>query len=175
MTSTDSNIKIISPFQQGIAGFFYIAGFSQMHLLLKFLVLILSLSVSGCLPVSEFNQTATYKTISVKTDTLNLISKANENYANHMSEIDSLKLNVENVYQFSKSIPDNSDSLSRWEIIRDPQIISLFAPPERWKNKNPLSDAFISQVKILIAFNLNLIIFNMDGFLTKHRSVFKRI
>ncbi|MDR3668147.1 MAG: hypothetical protein P4L35_14995, partial [Ignavibacteriaceae bacterium] len=74
MISTDSNIKIKFPFLQRIAGFFYLSGFPQMHLLLKFLVLILFLLASGCLPVSEFNQTASDKTISVKTDVLNLIS-----------------------------------------------------------------------------------------------------
>ena len=129
-----------------------------MHVTFRFLVLILFLSILGCSPVSEFNQVALDKTVSVKTDALNLISKANEDYTSHQSEIDSLKANVENAYQFSKSINNNSESVSQWEIIRDSQRNSLFGLLERWKNKNTLSDTFISQVKILIAFDFNIII-----------------
>jgi hypothetical protein len=129
-----------------------------MHVTFRFLVLILFLSILGCSPVSEFNQVALDKTVSVKTDALNLISKANEDYTSHQSEIDSLKANVENAYQFSKSISNNSESVSQWEIIRDSQRNSLFGLLERWKNKNTLSDTFISQVKILIAFDFNIII-----------------
>ncbi|MDR3610643.1 MAG: hypothetical protein P4L27_08780 [Ignavibacteriaceae bacterium] len=127
------------------------------------------------MPVSEFNQTASDKTISVKTDVLNLISNLNEDYTSRLSQDDSLKANVENVFQCSKFIPDNSGSVPRWEIIRDPQKISLFAPLERWKNINTLSNTFISQVKTPIAFYLNLIIFNIDEILTKHWSDFRRI
>ena len=127
-------------------------------LAVKLLFPFLFLSILDCSPVSEFNQVALDKTISVKKDALNLISKANENYVNHRSEIDSLKANVENAYQFSKSINNNSESVAQWEIIRDPQRSSLFGLLERWKNKNTLSDTFISQVKILIAFDFNIII-----------------
>ena len=129
-----------------------------MHVSFKFLILILFLSILGCSPVSEFNQVALDKTVSVKKDALNLISKANEDYASHQSEIDSLKSNVENAYQFSKTIPNNVETIAQWEIIRDPQRHSLFGLLERWKNKNTLSDTFISQVKILIAFDFNMII-----------------
>jgi hypothetical protein len=125
---------------------------------LKFLFPFLFLSLFGCSPVSEFNQVALDKTVSVKTDALNLISKANEDYTSHQSEIDSLKANVENAYQFSKSIPNNSESVSQWEIIRDPQRNSLFGLLDRWKNKTTLSDTFISEVKILIASDFNTII-----------------
>jgi hypothetical protein len=129
-----------------------------MHVSIRFLVLILFLSIFGCSPVSEFNQVALDKTVSVKTDALNLISKANEVYTSHQSEIDSLKANVENAYQFSKSISNNSESVSQWEIIRDPQRNSLFGLLDRWKNKTTLSDTFISEVKILIASDFNTII-----------------
>ena len=127
-------------------------------LAVRFLFLVLFLSLVGCSPVSEFNQVALDKTVSVKTDALNLINKANENFSEHQSQIDSLKLNVENAYQYSKTIPNNVETISQWEIIRDPQRNSLFGLLELWKNKNTLSDTFISQVKILIAFDFNMII-----------------
>jgi len=127
-------------------------------LAIKFLFLFLFLSILGCSPVSEFNQAALDKTISVKTDAINLISKANENYLNHQSEIESLKVNVENAYQFSKTIPNNSATISQWEIIRDPNRSSLFGLLERWKSKSKLSDTFISEVKLLSASDFNAII-----------------
>ena len=129
-----------------------------MHTLFKFLVLILFLSILGCSPVSEFNQVALDKTVSVKTDALNLISKANEPYLDHQSEIDSLKVNVENAYQYSKTIPNNIETLTQWEIIRDPNSSSLFGLLERWKSKTKLSDTFIIEVKLLIASDFNAII-----------------
>jgi hypothetical protein len=129
-----------------------------MHVSSWFLVLILFLSILGCSPVSEFNQVALDKTVSLKTDALNLISKANEDYTSHQSEIDSLKVNVENAYQFSKSISNNSESVSQWDIIRDPNKSSLFGLLERWKTKTTLSDTFISEVKLLITSDFNTII-----------------
>jgi PBP1b-binding outer membrane lipoprotein LpoB len=125
---------------------------------LKPLLLFLFLSLIGCSPVSEFNQAALDETVSVKTDALNLISKANDDYLNHQSEIESLKVNVENAYGYSKTIPNNTETIAQWEIIRDPQRSSLFGLLELWKSKTKLSDTFISQVKILIASDFNAII-----------------
>ena len=125
---------------------------------ISFILLIMFLSVVGCSPVSEFNQAALDKTISVKTDAINLISKASDNYSLHHSEIDSLILNVENAYQYSKTIPNNTETIAQWEIIRDPNSSSLFGLLERWKSKSKLSDTFISEVKLLIASDFNAII-----------------
>jgi hypothetical protein len=125
---------------------------------LRSFFLFLFLSIIGCSPVSEFNQAALDKTVSVKTDAVNLISKANDDYLNHQSEIESLKVNVENAYQYSKTIPNNVETIAQWEIIRDPQRSSLFGLLERWKTKTKLSDTFISQVKLLIASDFNEII-----------------
>lgn len=127
-------------------------------LALKLLFPFLFLSLFGCAPVSDFNQVAYDQTLSIKTDALNLISKAGDNYSDHQSEIDSLKLNVEYAYQFSKTIPNNEETISQWEIIRDPQRSSLFGLLERWKTKTKLSDTFITQVKLLIASDFNTII-----------------
>ena len=125
---------------------------------LKLLFLFFFLSLIGCSPVSEFNQAALDKTVSVKTDALNLISKANDDYLNHQSEIESLKVNVENAYRYSQTIPNNTETIAQWEIIRDPNRSSLFGLLDRWKSKTTLSDTFISQVKILIASDFNAII-----------------
>ena len=124
----------------------------------KLLFPFLFLFLFGCAPVSDFNQVAYQQSVSIKTDALNLISKANENYFVHQFEIDSLKLNVENAYQFSKTISNNQETISQWEIIRDPNRSSLFGLLERWKNKTTLSDTFISEVKLLIASDFNMII-----------------
>jgi len=124
----------------------------------KLLFPFLFLFLVGCAPVSEFNQLAYQQSVNLKTDALNLISKSNENYIDHQAEIDSLKLNVENAYQYSKTIPNNNETISQWEIIRDPNRSSLFGLLDRWKSKTTLSDTFISQVKILIASDFNAII-----------------
>ncbi|MDR3541520.1 MAG: hypothetical protein P4L69_11240 [Desulfosporosinus sp.] len=123
-----------------------------------FITSVLFLSLFGCSPVSQFNQVAYDRAVSIKTTALNLISKSNETYSGHRAEIDSLKFDVEQAYQYSKTIPYNDETTAQWEIIRDPQRSSLFGLLERWKNKDTLSNEFISQVKILIAFDFNLII-----------------
>ena len=125
---------------------------------LNLLFIIFFLSLIGCSSVSKFNQAALDKTVSVKTDALNLISKANDDYLNLQPEIESLKVNVESAYGYSKTIPNNTETIAQWEIIRDPQRSSLFGLLERWKSKTKLSDTFISQVKILIASDFNAII-----------------
>ena len=127
-------------------------------LAVKLLFPFLFLSLFGCAPVSDFNQVALDQSLSIKTDALNLISKAAENYSAHLVELNSLKLNVENAYQYSKTIPNNKETIAQWEIIRDPNRSSLFGLLERWKNKTTLSNTFISEVKILIASDFNTII-----------------
>ena len=127
-------------------------------LAVKLLFPIIFLFLFGCAPVSDFNQVALDQSLSIKTDALNLISKAAENYSAHLVELNSLKLNVENAYQYSKTIPNNKETIAQWEIIRDPNRSSLFGLLERWKNKTTLSNTFISEVKILIASDFNTII-----------------
>jgi hypothetical protein len=124
----------------------------------KFLILFFFISIIGCSSLSDFNQTAYNQAVSIKTDALNLIAKANENYSGHQSEIDSLKSNVEQAYLFSKTIPNNIETISQWEIIRDPNRSSLFGFLERWKNKDTLSDTFIAQAKPMIGFEFDMII-----------------
>jgi hypothetical protein len=124
----------------------------------RFIVLLFLFSIIGCSPVSNFDQLAYDQTLSIKSEAVNLISKANHNYIDHQSEIDSLKQNVEHAYQYSKTIPNNDETISQWEIIRDPSRNSLFGLLERWRTKTQLSETFISQVKILIASDFNAII-----------------
>jgi hypothetical protein len=124
----------------------------------KLLFPFLFLFLLGCAPVSDFNQLAYQQSVSIKSNALTLISRAVENYTDHQSEIDSLKLSVENAYQYSKTIPNNVETIAQWEIIRDPNRSSLFGLLERWKNKTTLSDTFISEVKLLIASDFNEII-----------------
>ena len=124
----------------------------------KLLFPFLFLFLLGCAPVSDFNQLAYQQSVSIKSNALTLISRAVENYTDHQSEIDSLKHSVENAYQYSKTIPNNVETIAQWEIIRDPNRSSLFGLLERWKNKTTLSDTFISEVKLLIASDFNEII-----------------
>jgi hypothetical protein len=124
----------------------------------KLLFPLLLLFLIGCSPVSEFNQVALDQSLSIKSDALSLITKASDDYSVHQSEIDSLKLSVENAYQYSKTIPNNTETIAQWEIIRDPQRSSLFGLLELWKSKTKFSDTFISQLKLLIASDFNAII-----------------
>ena len=127
-------------------------------LIVRLLFLFLFLSIIGCAPVSDFNQLAYQQSVSLKTDALVLISKGNEPYIDHQSEIDSLKLNVENAYLYSKTISNNEETIAQWEIIRDPQRNSLCGLLERWKNKTRLNDSFIFEAKLIIASDFNAII-----------------
>src|SRR5665647_2482081 len=109
----------------------------------KLLFPFLFLFLIGCAPVSDFNQLAYQQSLSIKSNALTLISRADENYTDHQSEIDSLKLSVENAYQYSKTIPNNNETISQWEIIRDPQRSSLFGLLELWKTKTKFSATFV--------------------------------
>jgi hypothetical protein len=125
---------------------------------LALLIPFLFISFIGCSPASDFNETAYQQSISVKTRAVDLIGKSNEPYNDHREEIDSLKNEVETAYQFARTIPGNDETISQWEIIRDPNRSSLFGLLERWKAKTRLSDSFISQVRILIGADFDEII-----------------
>jgi hypothetical protein len=112
----------------------------------------------GCIPVAEYDQSAYDQAVSLKTESLTLMNKANESYSLHQIESDSLKVKVEAAFNYSANRPNNSESANQWEILKDPGRNLLFGFLERWKGKDHLSPEFISGAVSLISDAFDTII-----------------
>ena len=118
----------------------------------SFIKLLIPLYVIACTPqISQFSPIAYEQATSLKVDSLVLIGKATESYANHEEEISELMNRVEKSYEFAKGRPHNEYSTKQWEILKDPNRNLLGGFIKRWKTQGKLSPIFINEAKRLIS------------------------
>lgn len=114
------------------------------------LVLVL-LSFHACSYISPYSHFAYQQATSLKAETLALMDKATEPYANHEKEINELETELEFAYEYAKGRPKNELSTKQWQILKDPDRNLLGGFIKRWKEKSTLSSEFIKEAKGLVA------------------------
>ncbi len=103
--------------------------------------------ITGCSTSAIFNQKAYELDVNIKVDALSLMDKADENYINYSGEADKLKINIEKAYQYAKGLPGNDETISQWEIIKNPEENSIISFLNMWKAKDKLNRSFIENAK----------------------------
>lgn len=118
-----------------------------------FLLLLLCITViTGCSSlIAQFDQAAYEQATSLKVDSLALMAKATEPYAQYEKEIAELMLKAEKAYEYAKGKPKNEISTRQWEILRDPNKNLLGGFMRRWKENEQLSSTFIKEAKGLVS------------------------
>ncbi len=112
---------------------------------------ILLFLVAGCAPlIGPYSPTAYQNATSLKAETLALMDKATQPYANHEKEVESLMVEIDKAYEFVNGIPSNSISAKQWQILKkaDGDLLGKFFL--RWKERGVLSQEYINQFKGLI-------------------------
>lgn len=109
-------------------------------------VLLLAAALDGCSPsISQFNARAYEQATALKVESLTLMEKATEPYAEHTSAVDALQQELEKAYEFARGRPNNEISAQQWKILIDPERDLLGGFFRNWKENSSLSDAFVRE------------------------------
>lgn len=102
----------------------------------------------ACAPtIAPFSQEAYGIAVTLKVESLALMKRATEPYADHEKDVEALRLKLQRAYEYAKGRPKNTESTAQWEILNNPQGNLLGGFLERWREKSTLGGAFVSEVR----------------------------
>jgi hypothetical protein len=126
--------------------------------ILKLVFILFLLSLTGCIPVAEFDQSAYDQAVLLKTESITLMDKASESFTLHKEEVDSLKIKVEAAYNNSQTRLNNSETTSQWRIMKDPGRSLLYGFLEMWEQKDHINSVFIVKAELIVGDAFDTII-----------------
>jgi len=116
-----------------------------------FLLAAWTVLVAGCASIAPYSETAYQQTIGLKVDTLALMEKATEPYAQQQSEVSDLMLRIEKAYEYARGRPKNKVSAQQWELLKNPDGHLVGGFMRAWQDKQQLSRTFVDDVKGVVA------------------------
>lgn len=129
-----------------------------MYLLQRLVPLILFALIS-CGPLISPYSTEAYKTATtLKAESLALLRKSGEPYANHAEDIETLSVKVDAAYEFAKGLPLNDAATQAWAAMRDPQAGLLAGYFVEWQEDVRVNDFKRDQAIELIGIGFDKII-----------------
>lgn len=108
--------------------------------------------------ISRFSEQAYQQDVTLKVESLAIISKANEPYKKHEKEISKLKEKLDIAYEYAKGRPKNEITTRQWKIMINPDRHLLGGFLKRWKEQTSLSPYFIKQASGQISSAFDTII-----------------
>ena len=105
----------------------------------------------ACATIAPFSQVAYEQATSLKAESLALMSKANEPYATHEREVQSLQLSVDKAYEYAKGRQKNEISTRQWDLMRDSTRNLLGGFLRRWKKDGTLGHVFVTEARSVIS------------------------
>ena len=122
-------------------------------------LLFIAFVLSGCTPsISQFSETAYRQAVQLKVQSLILVDKTTEPYADHVDEAEALWQGLFTAYEYSKGRPDNELSARQWEIMLDPDRSLMGGLLARWKQEDTLSPVFVQEIRGVISDAFDTII-----------------
>lgn len=131
---------------------------NKNYLLHYFLGFLLTIAVVSCSSISQFSQTAYNQAVSLKVESLSLMSYATEDYLDYNDEVEYLKKELNKAYEFAKGRPDNEISTKQWEILIDENRSLLGGFLKRWEEEGSLSETFVIEARLLVSDAFDTII-----------------
>ena len=115
--------------------------------------------ISGCGNMQAvFSEQAYQQAVSLKVESLDVVSKATEEYSTHQTEITRLQSELQKAYQYALGRPNNDTTTRQWEILLDPERNLLGGFLARWEQKGSMSQVFIDENKRIISDAFDTII-----------------
>ena len=119
---------------------------------------LLILLVGGCNLIASYNQKSYEDATMLKVESLSLIGKSSEPYADHEEAAERLKLRIRQAYEYAQGIPNNSDAARQWGILAASERNSVVGFLEFWQQNRTVSEYFRNEVKSQIAKHFDTII-----------------
>ena len=122
-------------------------------------LLLFGFSLTACGPtISEFSVRAYEQATSLKVESLALMEKATEPYADHASAAEDLRTKLRKAREFAEGRPNNEISAQQWHILIDPERDLLGGFLRDWEAQSSFSEAFVTEKKEQIAQAFDTII-----------------
>lgn len=116
------------------------------------LLLLVAIVVSGCAPsISQFNETAYQQAVQLKVQSLALLDKASEPYADHAEKAEALHQELHTAYEYARGRPHNEISTRQWKIMIDPKRNLMGGLLARWEEEDSLSPVFVRELRGVIS------------------------
>lgn len=111
-----------------------------------------------CSPIANYSPVAYEQAVTLKVETLEIMSLATGEYSQHTNIVSDLKRNLKIAYEFSKGRPGNEISTKQWEILLDQEKNLLGGFLKRWKENGNLSEMFINEMQRVVSSAFDTII-----------------
>ncbi len=122
------------------------------------LLLLFSLLNINCSSIANYSPVAYEQAVTLKVESLEIMSLASEEYSQHENTISDLVRNLNIAYEFSKGRPDNEISTQQWQILLDPEKNLLGGFLKRWKEAGTLSEMFVDEMNKIVSDAFDTII-----------------
>ncbi|WCO00424.1 hypothetical protein [Psychroserpens ponticola] len=122
------------------------------------MTLVLVLSSCQSLKTAIFDQYSYQQAISIKVESLNLMSDADQSFSVYEVEVQDLLLELQKMIEYEKNKPDNEVSYAMWKVLANKEKNLLAGFFKRWKDGGKLSETFTNEAKLQVAEALDLII-----------------
>ena len=98
-----------------------------------------------------FDQHSYQQTVTLKVESLALMDKASEPYANHQAKAEDVLLEMQKMVEYEKNKENNNITHKMWEIMANEERNLMAGFLKRWKNQGPLNQVFVTEAKGQIA------------------------
>lgn len=120
------------------------------------LILVCLLVLFSCAPV--YSPYIYDKTAELKTQSLSILSKANEPFSKLEPKVLLLKADLESVYQQEKMRKHNKVKIQQWDLLLNTKGFLLYGSLEKWQKDTVMNERFVELQRKLVgeAFDLML-------------------
>lgn len=116
------------------------------------LLVVLAAALGACTPlIGAYSPRAYEHATSLKAETLALVERADEPYAEHRQAAERLMVDLQRAYEYVRGVPRNAISARQWRLLVDPDgdLVGRFM--QRWRDEGTLRPAFIAEFRAILA------------------------
>jgi hypothetical protein len=112
---------------------------------------LLSLFVAACTLLSPYDPTSYKNATDIKTESLSLLERATEPFANHVAEVDLLRLHLRQAYEYERNKgKPNEETVAQWRLLKDESGHLVGGTLAKWKASGALGETFLAEVSTQI-------------------------
>ena len=101
--------------------------------------------ISSCASIALYDDYSFKQTVDGKVQTIDLMKKSVQPYAEHATEVEDLMNSLQKVYEYDKRRTDNQLSTKMWDVLLDPDQFLVAGFFKKWKDQGPQNQAFVDE------------------------------
>jgi hypothetical protein len=122
-------------------------------------LLVACLLLGACALLSDYDPTSYRNATDLKAESLSLLERATEPYAEHAADADRLRLHLRQAYEYEKGKgPSNAETAEQWRVLGDERGRLVGGALKQWKSAGQLGEVFLQELCALIERSFDEII-----------------